>query len=599
MSDQAVNSEYVGVDKNININMIQNKIVDEIGENKKGRKRDDVRKYFTDVIDSNDIKCTLHNCGKKFSCKTSVSNLKYHILQDHGQIYNKKTKCISIVDNMEKEKENQIISETEIHKKIAIAFAKNSLPYSLLEDKYYRDAFDAIKTNKTAKLISKKNLRDIVLIEGNKINENFLAHLAINKTPVTLAIDGWTNVRSNKVTNLLLIAHGISYFIASIENEDDKNNTEWLVPRLEEKIKNLLSNKINIIAIAADNENLMKATIKKLKLIFPVLINVPCAAHIIQLCFKKICEEKNIKNTINEINNIIHLIRNSKENRNKLHQLQLNDNIKEPLKIKYHTEIRWTSLINSMERILLLKKYIIEIVNGSIFKLKSDDKFWNKMNSLYEFLKLFNLCTNQIQKDNATLYSTWINFNKLTEYYSLIDTNNEFTNNANLMVEIIKEKWNKHINVELIDATRLFNFEQNFQINDNSLKFIEEWGSKYLIDYSLVNKDINTVKHVIYLQLCEFLPKQKRFADIDNVIMNVKKACEIENVQYCTTLVWGRFYGSCYELSKIAIAILSICPTESTVERSFSALSDIHTLERNRLANNIIEAELKIKWNIK
>jgi hypothetical protein len=252
-----------------------------------------------------------------------------------------------------------------------------------------------------------------------------------------------------------------------------------------------------------------------------------------------------------------------------------------------------------MERILLLKKYIIEIVNGSIFKLKSDDKFWNKMNSLYEFLKLFNLCTNQIQKDNATLYSTWINFNKLTEYYSLIDTNNEFTNNANLMVEIIKEKWNKHINVELIDATRLFNFEQNFQINDNSLKFIEEWGSKYLIDYSLVNKDINTVKHVIYLQLCEFLPKQKRFADIDNVIMNVKKACDIENVQYCTTLVWGRFYGSCYELSKIAIAILSICPTESTVERSFSALSDIHTLERNRLANNIIEAELKIKWNIK
>jgi len=48
----------------------------------------------------------------------------------------------------------------------------------------------------------------------------------------------------------------------------------------------------------------------------------------------------------------------------------------------------------------------------------------------------------------------------------------------------------------------------------------------------------------------------------------------------------------------MTIAILSIYPTESCVERSFSAQTDILTLDRNRLTNDVIDAEMNIKWNI-
>jgi hypothetical protein len=583
-----INNESINTtEKSIN----QENIVNKIDKNKKGRKIDAVRKYFIRE-DDDYIKCIILNCKKKFSCKSSVSVLKYHLLMDHGQTLNKKT---SNNNNNNMEKENGITSEAEIYKALAIAFAKNSLPHSLIEDKYFKNALEIIKNNKTINL-NKKNLRDVILIESEKINEELLINFELNKTPITLAIDGWTNVRSNKVTNLILIVEGISYYYASIENENNKNNVEWLAPQLEEKIKYLYSKKINIIAIVADNENLMKAISKKLKIKFPVLIDVPCAAHIIQLCFKKICEIQNIKNIINEINEIIYLIRNNKENRNKLCQLQIKEGIKEPLKIKYHTEIRWSSLIISIKRILSLKKYIIEIINES--KFKSTDKFWDKLNSLYEYIKIFESCTNHIQKDNASLYSVWTNLNKLINYYELNNPNNELINNGNLIVQIIKDKWNEHINIDLINVTRLFNFEQNFKISDKSLKFIEEWGSKYLIEFSLIdNKDVDVVKQIIYLQISEFLSRQKEFSSIDSIISNLKKACEIQNTQYSAKFTWGRFSASHYELSKIAIAILSICPSESSVERSFSALSDIHTLERNRLTNNIIEAELKIKWN--
>ena len=78
------------------------------------------------------------------------------------------------------------------------------------------------------------------------------------------------------------------------------------------------------------------------------------------------------------MNEIIYLVKNNKDNRNKLRQLQLNNGIKEPLKIIYNVVVRWTSLITSIKRILLLKYYIVQIVNESKSNLKEkmDEQIW-------------------------------------------------------------------------------------------------------------------------------------------------------------------------------------------------------------------------------
>ena len=70
-------------------------------------------------------------------------------------------------------------------------------------------------------------------------------------------------------------------------------------------------------------------------------------------------------------------------------------------------------------------------------------------------------------------------------------------------------------------------------------------------------------------------------------------------MSYISKLVWGKYVTEYYELAKVAIALLSICPSEACVERSFSVLSDVHTLDRNRLSNDIIDAEMSIKINLK
>ena len=59
------------------------------------------------------------------------------------------------------------------------------------------------------------------------------------------------------------------------------------------------------------------------------------------------------------------------------------------------------------------------------------------------------------------------------------------------------------------------------------------------------------------------------------------------------------YLSSYYELVNVITAILSFCPSEACVERSFSIQSNVHSQERTRLAEELIEAEMNIKINLK
>lgn len=51
-----------------------------------------------------------------------------------------------------------------------------------------------------------------------------LKKILASSEPVTLALDGWTNVNHHKVTNLVLLNQGRAYFWSSVQN-DSRHNT--------------------------------------------------------------------------------------------------------------------------------------------------------------------------------------------------------------------------------------------------------------------------------------------------------------------------------------------------------------------------------------
>lgn len=184
-----------------------------------GRKKDFIHKYF--IKNDDNICCNIDNCNSNFSQKSSTSTLKYHILMNHAD---------KPIKNIPPNNINSIMNdsnEDDLYNSLSSFFSKNSLPHSLVEDKYFKNLIDVIKKSNNINL-NKKKLRNAILLEGKKINENILDKLGLSNQPVTLAIDGWTNVRSNKVTNLLLISNDTAYYYTSIENINNRNNTEWL-----------------------------------------------------------------------------------------------------------------------------------------------------------------------------------------------------------------------------------------------------------------------------------------------------------------------------------------------------------------------------------
>lgn len=561
---------------------------DTINKHKTGRKRDQIRDYYK--LRDDKLYCTIDKCTKKYSIKTSTVTLKYHIYNYHNM--DNITTDNDIINNANNINNNmdKISNEMMMYKLAALMFAGNSLPYSLIENQCFINFINFLNADYK---ITKSKLKEFILSEGEQVNKNVTNMLSINKQPITVAFDGWTNVRSNKVTNILLICSGKIYYYTSVENKTCQNTSNYLIKILDEKINFLLKSGLRLTSITTDNENVMKMTRQELNKKYPILIIIPCSAHIIQLCFKSLQKIEAIKNIIDEILEIIYIIRNNKKYKLKLSELQVNDGIKDSLKLKYPSEIRWTSLIMSIERFIFLKKYI-NMLEEIIPKPK---KFWNSVDEIYTLLKPFKKAINNIQADNASLYSVWINFNEIINYYKIEYKSKIFKKNLLTIVELIEEKWNKHINIELIETIRLLNLEQNFKYNGETMDFIINWGNLYLKTYGLVKKDNNGLDDVIEIQLNEFVSRQNEFININSDNEQLKEKYKKQEKKYDIKALWYTYIPTHYELANIAIAILSICPSEACVERSFSIQSDVHTLKRNKLLGEYIEAEMNIKMN--
>ena len=546
-----------------------------------GRKKDKIRNLY--VVNDKKLCCNVENCTKQFSLFSSIP-----VLRDHITKYHKSYVCIH------EQKENLTPSligdnmEENIIRTLSIAFAKNSLPHNLIENKYFKSLLELLKPDIK---ITKKRLKETILSESENINRNLLDRLIVSNTPITVAIDGWSNIRSNKVTNILIISSGVPYFYASIENINNRNTIEYLLPTIEQHLKHLMELGLNIIAITTDNENLMKNMRIQLNKSYPVLIIVPCTAHIIQLCLKTILNIDEVQIIINETYDIFKKFKSNKNYKRQLIDLQKNDNIDNPMKIIYPTEVRWSTLIIAIERLLLLKKYINHVI-------KIRKSYWIDLNSLYIFVERFKQMTNYAQKDTASLYSVWNNFNDIKSFYTSDKIPKKFIGISEKTVNVIQTKWESHINSELIEASRLFNLENNFKFSEKTIKFIIEWSTLYIVTYNISNiKNENNIKRIIQMQLNEFIGRQNEFSLVNGRDKELADTYKSQSKTYNVRVLWAEYLTSHYELAKSAIAILSICPSESSVERSFSIQSNVHSIERNGLGNDIINAEMIIKMN--
>jgi hypothetical protein len=251
---------------------------------------------------------------------------------------------------------------------------------------------------------------------------------------------------------------GKRYYWCSIVNAFDRNTAEWLYEKLRVVIEDLLKKGVIITAIVADNEEVNKKLIRMLQVDFGILINIPCSVHLLQLCVRMTLKLPEIHSTIVQMNDIIKHFERSKEARLALkdaQNLRIRNSMtknKSIYSLVKPCETRWSSSWAAAKRLLFLRDSIV-IVKAI------EERFWEKLSVLVQFLHRFTDATNVLQSDNATLFDVYSQFASLLSYVNMLPEAHLFYQSKKSISNIIAKYWIKYVDENAIISSAVCSFD--------------------------------------------------------------------------------------------------------------------------------------------
>lgn len=582
-------------------------------------------------------RCKESLCTSSYSLSTGQQSLDYH-LKTHSQTYSlyqeARTKrnessiqtsssihlCIEnrgIIsnNNSNQSSENEILSppskrlkqqtiintiktsgNPSFEKSIAICFAKHSLPLRLTESIEFRNMLTSFR-NSTSDIPHRKLLSTLQSKVAIEIRDNFLNNCLQNDQPISLALDSWTNVNHNKVTNILILSNCKPFFFQSIENRYERTTADWMYHTLTPYIQQLLEKRIKLVGIVMDNAAVNRSLFDKLSATYPFLVHIPCSAHILNLCIKKMLTLDGIVDIIEFMNSILEKFQGDLQLQLKLKKLQRENVGGQGKEGKVYQllrpcDTRWCSSLPAARRLLDLQKYInfiIEDISASM---------WTKVGELVGLLTVFESTLNVLQSDSTNQYNLYCAF------VNLLDSLEQYKKTLSVIIsspiqDIIVRYWLKYVNESLVIMSAIFSFDQSYKTYFSADKIMKakEWyfkfASKYL-HFHHSNNISTALRGKLVQQFASFQSRSSYFQSLTSTLTDLADA---GNGHLNPKEVFVIFQDGAFELCTSAIAVLSLPVSEASVERSFSHQGAIHTKKRNRLSEEQIYNEMIIKCN--
>ena len=469
------------------------------------------------------------------------------------------------------------------HATLARLLTITSIGFRIVETEEFKEFLRELGW--TVGLPTRKCLKASMFKQSHELRSNLIRRLA--SKPITVAADGWTNVRQKKVTNVCLLADGVAYYWCSIVNTHEKNDAKWVAARLSIVFHTLIeTHHLHIAALVVDNESVNKATFNLLVSEFPFLIYIPCAAHTVQLAVRSCLTLPSFANTLTQLQSLIRFF-DIKENRNALKQQQILRGVPQRVVVKPN-DTRWSSTLQAAERILLLRREIECCFDEeSLPTIPSKEAFFKSLSDFISFLEPFKFATDKIQNDQATLFTVY------TQFTSLLRHTRE--RNDIEATRHILARWEQRLNVPATLAVAILSFHSlPPSLTDRSQearRFIQHFGAAYLTYYHLTEKKETEMRAELTNQLALFFSRTGIFISLEED----KAAIQSGEEEFDPRLVWSLYIES--SLSRVALVLLSIAASEAAVERSFSAQAAVHSKGRNRLDGKTIQAEMFLKFN--
>ncbi len=464
---------------------------------------------------------------------------------------------------------------------LVLALGSNSIPHSIVEDEDWREFLSFVGI---FPLPSRRFIRESILASAAGVR-SAVAELIENEV-IAVAADGWTNVRRQKITNIVLMLKGQAFYWRSIVN-NQANTAVWLAAQLLIVIHELTDvYKARVIGIVVDNEAVNAAAHKILQADLPFLIHIPCAAHTVQLVVRSCLDLPNLRPIVEQLIALIRFF-DAKENRISLRRIQ-EMREKKTLCVLKPCDTRWNSLLIAAKRIKELHKEVITCYDDDSLPTVSSE-FFTQLPTLIDFLEPFQVATDSIQRDTATLQTVF-------QQFAILRTHT--LQNA-WAFPCLQARWEKRIHGEAVAAVALLSF-QDLPAHMNrraAQNFIIEFGAAYVWYYSLHGdqESEEKVKDVLRSQLADFNGREGMYADLRSDIESSKRSAADKSEPWIPRKVWLLYTEAM--LCTVALALLSCPASEAAVERTFSAQGLVHTKHRNALLNDAVESEMMLRVN--
>lgn len=472
-------------------------------------------------------------------------------------------------------------STQSVAKLAAIAFASARISFNVADNPEFRAFLLAMRYANAPP--TRKSIAEATTVVHEDMRAQLLQRLRGSASPVAVAVDGWTNVRGTKITNIVLLCDGVAYYWCSIPNPTDKNTAVWLQQQIEPRLMELASFGIRFAAFVADNEAVNGALFRLLLEKFPFLVRIPCAAHTIQLIVKECFGAERWRKVRDAVDELLHGFSSKKEWRLQLRSIQ--ESMKGTVyNLVKPTDTRWNSYLYACERLVKLQAPI-EVIQ------RQDEGFWTELTALVEFLRPFQLSTDVVQKDTATLFDVFQQWNRLSKHVS-DNTQGEVKKKA---MNALKKRWQSQVNPDATIAAALLSLtdvtsDLSAESVDAARSFIVSFGMEFMKFFKLTSNP-DALEGNLLLQVGQFATRSGKFQGLS---AHIEKTKAVAGSQWTPVDVWS-FYSM--ELATVARALLTMPATEAAVERTFSAQDSIHTKKRNRLVDASVEANMFVAFN--
>jgi len=491
---------------------------------------------------------------------------------------------------------------------ITTAFAISSLPLQLLESESFLNLLYYVRQT-IGPMPTRHAVRDHQHTLVADMTSAILTKLRGPSSHVSLSLDSWTNVRHDKVVNIVPMCNGVAYYWDSIVNSMNNNTASWQFPRVKESFLSIISKGVSVVAMVADNEAVNGALYRLMKDEFPFLVRVPCAAHTIQLCVKKIIDLPEVRTVVVTMNEIINAFAVSKNQRLQLKNMQATVDAGNIKLMVRPCDTRWSSTLRAAERVLLLKRYIDIIIPQS-------SSFWDHLQMLIKFLLQYQISTDILQADISSLYDVYLQFVALQKHAASIAANDFIYPLKESVASILTDNWTNHVNQSAVISCAVLalddHYKSIFNVDDidNAKGWFFDFGTNYLRYYSLsVAVDSASIKNILVNQYLSFLGRTGIFKDILQIKQEIQDGNDNSHGSssidsgskkyrhWDAKLLWSYYADTAPELSCCAIAMLSISASEAAVERTFSVQKLVHSYSRNRLLDRSVKNEMFIRFN--